>query len=407
MRTWLPFVAAAALAACGSPNLNDKPSAEENPLFDAEKDDSLRKPTDHGPIAFDKAETAAFDANAQYHAWTFALTGAATVSVKTSFGGRGTPDTVAYLYRRAANGSWGSAIAKNDDADASTRWSSITKALGAGEYRVIVKGYTAREVGRFALTVGCAGAGCAPSTPAACLFGATFGDVLGGAGAVRVTNRNTFTAASASTLTALQGAQIVRALHASTHTDVTTVDEAFRAADGGEINLVWIWDQAGARSFVAVEYGAGDNSYGAIFPQDSAEPVALIQDGDLNQCTVKAETCLLGNTYYDLRTSDAFVVEAKVLTASSPLTTLERSQLLAAVRESYAQVQTVAEAFRTVGDGGRINQLQLTDRATSKKLTSYEYSAGDNSYGAIFTAGTTSRAAAIRDGDLYACAVFR
>lgn len=405
MRPWLPFVAAAALAACGAPGPSDKPTAEDSPLLDAEKDDSLRKPTDHGPIAFAQAQTAAFDGTAQYHAWTFALSGAATVSVKTGFGGRGTPDTVAYLYRRAPSGTWGSAIAKNDDADAGTRWSSITKALGAGAYRVIVKGYTAREVGRFALTVGCAGADCAPAT-AACLFGATYGD-LDGNSALRVTNRNTLTAASASTLTVLQGAQIVRALHASTHTDVTTIDEAFRAADGGEITLVWIWDQAGARSFVAVEYGAGDNSYGAIFPQDAAEPVALIQDGDLNQCTVKAETCLLGNTYSDLRTSDAFVVEAKVLTASSTLTTLERSQLLATVREAYAQVQTVAEAFRTVGDGGRINQLQLTDRTTSKKLTSYEYSAGDNSYGAIFTAGTTTRAAAIHDGDLSSCAVFR
>jgi hypothetical protein len=37
---------------------------------------------------------------------------------------------------------------------------------------------------------------------------------------------------------------------------------------------------------VAFKYWAGDNPYGAIFPLDSAAPVALIQDGELNACTV-------------------------------------------------------------------------------------------------------------------------
>lgn len=403
MRALFAFVAVV-LVACGAPK-----APEESPLGDVDaldKDDSFAKPTEHGAIAFGARVVESFDAKAQYHAWTFALSGAGSVAMKTAYGGRGTPDTVVYLYRRAANGRWGGYLAKNDDASATSTWSSLTRALTAGEYRVIVKGYSAREVGRFALTVDCSGAGCAPAAPA-CLFGSTYGELVDSTGPVRVTGRTTLHLADAATLSAIQGAQLVRALHASTHTDVTTVAEAFAAADQGEINYVRVWDEAGSRSFVAVEYGAGDNSYGALFPESSADAVAEIHDGDLLSCMVKAETCLFGPTFHALRTGTAFVVESqKVLTASSTLSALESAQLLAAVRESNSDVATVAEAITAV-DEDQVNQVGLRDAATGQRFTAYEYGAGDSSYGAIFVAGTTTRAAAIHDGDHYGCAVFR
>lgn len=402
MRAWLAVVTLLFVAACGTA----KPAAEEDPLLDAEKDDSFRQPTDHGTILFGQRVVESLDRGSRYHAWSFTLRGDARVALRTSYGGRGTPDTVMYLYRRGAHG-WGSAIAKNDDASETSRWSTIDRALGAGVYRVIVKGYTAHEVGRFALTADCSGAGCTMAPPATCLFGDTFGAV-GDSGPVRITNRNRFTSPTTpTTLTDLQKTQIIRALHASSYTDVTTIDEAFAAADQNEINLVWIWDENGRRSFVAVEYGAGDNSYGAIFPQDSATPVAEIHDGDLASCTVKAESCLFDGTFTEVRTAGSFVVESQaVLTAASALSATESAQLLAAVRESYADVANVAEAFAAV-DEQQVNQYGLRHRGTGRRFTAYEYGAGDNSYGAVFTAATLGRAAAIHDADIYACAVFR
>jgi hypothetical protein len=381
------------LAGCGAP---DKGS-EEAPLFDLEKDDSFAKPTDHGLLAFGEKAIESLDSRAQYHAWTFALSGRADLVVQTSYGGRGTPDTVLYLYKKTARGTWGSYLAKNDDAGEST-WSRVQRSLDQGEYRIIVKGFNSREVGRFAVTATCAGAGCGER----CLFGSTFGDL---SSHVKIGSPNTIT--SGADLTELTKRQIVRALHASSHTDVTTLEEAFAAVDGGEINLLWINDEIGARVFLGVEYGAGDNSYGAIFPYDSAEPAALIHDGDLEQCTVQPETCILGMTYHDLRQGSAFTIQSeKVLSATSSLTQLEKDQVLAAVRESYSEVKTLAEAFAAV-DQDVVNQVAIQDKATGKRFTVYEYGAGDNSYGAIFVSGSVTRAAAIHDGDFYQCSSFR
>lgn len=66
----------------------------------------------------------------------------------------------------------------------------------------------------------------------------------------------------------------------------------------------------------------------------------------------------------------------------------------------------MAEAFAAV-DEQQVNQYGLRHRGTGRRFTAYEYGAGDNSYGAVFTAATLGRAAAIHDGDIYACAVFR
>jgi hypothetical protein len=90
---------------------------------------------------------------------------------------------------------------------------------------------------------------------------------------------------SAAGLSALTRAQIVRAVQASSHTDVTTAEEALGRVDEGEINLVEVWDATGRRGFTALEYGAGDNSYGRIFAAGTAAEVVDINDGDLHRCT--------------------------------------------------------------------------------------------------------------------------
>jgi hypothetical protein len=56
--------------------------------------------------------------------------------------------------------------------------------------------------------------------------------------------------------------------------------------DEQEVRRVWFTHPASGREFVAYEYGAGDNSYGAFFARDALEVASQIHDGDLLECTV-------------------------------------------------------------------------------------------------------------------------
>ena len=86
-------------------------------------------------------------------------------------------------------------------------------------------------------------------------------------------------------LTQLERDQIVLAVQASSHTDVTTAEEALERVDQNEINKVEVWDGTARRSFTAYEYGAGDNSYGRIFAFDTTTTAAKIGDGEVRECT--------------------------------------------------------------------------------------------------------------------------
>ena len=359
-------------------------------------------PAEHGALAFGTADTAALTARASAHAWHFRLTAPATVTVAT---GLPAPkaravDTVLRLYRRGPSG-WGRHIARNDDAGG-TPWSALTRALGAGEYRIVVAGARDTTRGTFAVRLDCAGLGCTEPVPM-CVFGETFRD-LDSQPALRVTGRRRWTATTR--LTELDRRRVVIAVQQSSHTDVTTPEEAFARVDQGEINRVDIYEPAAARTFVALEYGVGDNSYGAFFDGLGDTLVARIHDGDILDCAVVAETCLLGATYGDLRQSPDFTAAgARRITAPGDVAGLEAEQVVRAVQESHADVRTVADALAAV-DGGEINLARFVHRATGTELLAVEYGAGDNSYGAVFYSGSLSLAAAIHDGDFYGCTFF-
>jgi DNA uptake protein ComE-like DNA-binding protein len=85
-------------------------------------------------------------------------------------------------------------------------------------------------------------------------------------------------------LSALERAQIVAAVQESSHTDVTTVEEAFDRVDGHEINRIVRRDAWTNQFYLKVEYGAGDNSYGAIFYWGTAHKAAAIHDGFEEEC---------------------------------------------------------------------------------------------------------------------------
>ncbi|HJL28772.1 MAG TPA: DVUA0089 family protein, partial [Polyangiaceae bacterium LLY-WYZ-15_(1-7)] len=121
--------------------------------------DSFRSPTLQGELPFGEPAPAAIRDDARFHAWDFALDGAASVRLVTGpVDGGGETDTVVYLYREGPRG-WGSTIAKNDDAPG-TFFSDLAVELEAGTYRVLVKGYSRWTRGPFELLGLCEGAGC-------------------------------------------------------------------------------------------------------------------------------------------------------------------------------------------------------------------------------------------------------
>jgi hypothetical protein len=85
-------------------------------------------------------------------------------------------------------------------------------------------------------------------------------------------------------LSALQAAQIVEAVRESAHTDVTTVEEAFDRVDDNEVNQIVLYDESWNQFYTEMEFGAGGNSYGAIFYWGFAIKVAAIHDGFQEEC---------------------------------------------------------------------------------------------------------------------------
>lgn len=370
--------------------------------------DTQQRPTDHGELAFDTPVVDRLSAAHGYHAWELTVFGPATLTMTTSAPvPRGAAvDTVVYLYREGPTG-WGRYIGRNDDAPG-TLWSALQKPVTEGRYRVLVKGYGADDLGAFALTVGCAGDGCHEPAPAidtsACLFGTTYSDLSQPRTDLQIVGREKLDASTP--LTALGAAQVVLAVQRSSHDDVTTPAEAFAAVDEGEINRVYVWDARARRSFAAYEYGAGDNSYGAIFHRESTVLAAAIHDGDLYECTVLADTCLLGEGYRELLADPAFTVgSSRVITAASQLSGVEADAALVAVQRIHPEVADLAAAI-AAADDDQLNLTTLVHVATGSRFLAVELGAGDTSVGAVFFGGGTRVAALIEDGGFDACSSF-
>lgn len=395
---------AALIPACAAP---DDKGDEEGALDTADglgKDDSFQKPTEHGVLALGGAGDARLTSSARFHAWEFELTGTGTaqvvVSTEPQTAGGAEVDTVAYLYRWRGD-RWGSYIAKNDDRDdEDTLWSRIDDELTPGRYRVIVKGYTSTTYGKFRVALGCDGAACAPAA-SECVFGASWGDLD--------VNRFAFGAETSWTspegLSDLEGGQIVRALHASTHTDVTTVEEALERVDGGVITRLELRDWHAVRRYTAWRYGAGDNTYGAIFDVDSQEPVAEIHDGDFYECARPPQTCIFGG-HYDLEAQpDLAITLEATFDPGSDTTAIIRDQILAAIQLELPEITTLGAAFDRVTDS-EFRRVDVRHTPTGREYSFYTYILGDHRFGAAFDKGTTTFAVRIEDSVHAQCEVF-
>ncbi|MGN6110121.1 MAG: hypothetical protein ACTHU0_33755 [Kofleriaceae bacterium] len=378
----------------------DEPKGPEDDLPTDGKLDSFVRPTEQGPISFGSPAVGILTNDARHLVWTFQLSGPASIHTFTSrVPHYKSIDTVLYLYKFDPSRGWGPYIARNDD-DGRGEWSSLTRDLDAGEYRILVKGYAASTRGRFQVQVDCTGAGCEP--PPSCVFGSTYWElpeqdhlVLGGRQKVT----------SPAGLSNLEKQRLILAVQQSSHTDVTTVEEAFARVDQNEFNVTGIYDPVGARSFTAVEYGVGDNSYGAIFYWNTTTIVSRIHDGDLEACTALRETCLLGNNYGELVHNPAFsATSSLVVTSASQLSGTAATQALTAIRVAYPSTD-LADALTHI-DQNRLNVITYLHTPTNTTVDAFEYGAGDNSYGAIFASNSLTLAAEIHDLDFYGCSLF-
>jgi hypothetical protein len=115
-----------------------------------------------------------------------------------------------------------------------------------------------------------------------CVFGDRYRDLFA-PGALVIMGERELTAAS--TLDANEERQVLASMRSSSHGDVSTLAEAFAAVDDGVIHQTELWDASNRRAFTAYEYGAGDNSFGAIFDFGVTRVAATINDGDLYDCT--------------------------------------------------------------------------------------------------------------------------
>jgi hypothetical protein len=309
-------------------------------------------------------------------------------------------DTVLYLYKESERG-WGSYIARNDDYG-DTTYSQIVRSVDAGRYRVLVKGYKAETRGKFKVTVGCTGDGCAPATT--CLFGQTYGDIAGNPD-LMILGELKITLANLDTLSAEDRQRLVVAVQQSSHTDVTTPEEALGRVDQNEVNVRFMVEPTARRRFVSFEYGAGDNSYGAIFDRGAGTMVSKIHDGDLEACTVKSETCELPEDWLQLRTSPDFTKTAtRIVRQPSELTAVETEQAAATFARAYGAGTSVADGFAMM-DNGELGVHTFTRDGDS--IDVLEFGAGDTSVGSIFIHGTPIVAGVIDDLSITDCALFR
>ncbi|HTV20050.1 MAG TPA: DVUA0089 family protein [Polyangiaceae bacterium] len=234
--------------------------------------------SDHGPLAFADALPLALDRSTAEHVFHLTLSATARVELRTAEDATGgMVDTVLTLERESS----GRLIARNDD-DGRSRFSRLARELPAGAYRLRVSGFKRSTQGSFLLEAHCSGPGC-PAVEPACLFGDSF-YALRTEGRVPVLEERWIRALGELT-SELEAQQLVIAVQQSSHTDVTTPAEALARVDQNEVRRMRLRAPSDAREYDVFEYGAGDNSYGAIFRADSLTLAASIHDGDLLECS--------------------------------------------------------------------------------------------------------------------------
>lgn len=118
----------------------------------------------------------------------------------------------------------------------------------------------------------------------ACVFGSRYRELFDAPDALIVVTREVLT--SPDGIGGVAADQIIRAVKETAHDDVTSVERAFEVVDEGIVNRTTLWDASNRVAYTAIEVGAGDNSFGAIFRWGTTDVATRINDGDYDDCTV-------------------------------------------------------------------------------------------------------------------------
>lgn len=243
---------------------------------------ALRTIRKHGALSFPSWTPTQIDRAHRVHVWDFELSAAASVSIRTEASHEGDVDTLMSLYREGLRGE-GRVIARNDDS-VDSALAALSVSLQAGRYRVVIRAGGAKTSGTFILAAECRGAGCPRPIPD-CLFGPSFYELLHGEPRdVEIVSEEQVTSVAQLTDPTAR-AQLLAAVQQSSHTDVTTPEEALSRVDQQTVRLLELRDAARGEAYTAYEYGAGDNSYGAVFSAGTLEIAASIHDGEFLNCT--------------------------------------------------------------------------------------------------------------------------
>lgn len=114
-----------------------------------------------------------------------------------------------------------------------------------------------------------------------CVFGLTYHDIFKASARIVVATKRILTEVDISTLLPVQQDQLLTAVQQAAYEDVHTVEDAISVVDQKMVYYHELWEGSNGRAYQSYEFGAGDNSYGAIFELGTLKIAARIHDGDL------------------------------------------------------------------------------------------------------------------------------
>ncbi|MBC8067078.1 MAG: proprotein convertase P-domain-containing protein [Deltaproteobacteria bacterium] len=123
-----------------------------------------------------------------------------------------------------------------------------------------------------------------------CAFGTSYRDIE------RLPNNAIFrevtlTLDDVASLSPVEREQVVLAARQSAFDQVESAEQAFEFFDQGELNVLEFFELGNEQAFSAYEFGAGDNSFGAIFEHGTTSLAATIDDSGLQ---IPGDTFRLG-----------------------------------------------------------------------------------------------------------------
>lgn len=223
------------------------------------------------------------------HMYTLELVEGAKISLEvTQKGSSRGLDTGLFIFEPAQQGATGDMVASDDDSG----WGTLSRletfeASKTGAYTVWVMKQAARSRANYRVQATCLNGACVAGADLAttCAFGPTLRHMRQGFGFTRAMDQRKMSVSPASDPT--ERAQVIAAV-ATNYDGVSTYEDAIASVDAGDVYRWELWDASSRSSFVAYQFWAGDNEYGAIFTPDGVKVLALIQDGDVTSCTQEA-----------------------------------------------------------------------------------------------------------------------